>query len=57
MCSQNISLLITPDYVEIHFPDGSVQRCATPKHAIRQLVQTNVDTSASTVEQGAEIWL
>lgn len=56
LCSQNISLLMTPDYVEIHFPDGSVQRCATPKRAITQMVQTNVDTSASAVEQGAEIW-
>ena len=56
MCSQNISVLMTPEYVDITFQDGSAQRCATPKQAIRQLVQTTAGSPDSGSEGGAEIW-
>lgn len=47
---------MAPDYVDITFPDGSVQRCATPKLAIRQMVQAAGTPSDPADEQGAEIW-
>ena len=55
MCAQNVSLLMTPDYVDVTFPDGSVYRCATPRRAMRQMLQT-VDLSDPVGTQKAEIW-
>ena len=46
---------MAPDHVDITFPDGSVQRCATPKSAIKQMIQANAPSSAPINENGAEI--
>ena len=55
LCTLNVSLLLTPDSVDIRFPNGKVCRCATPKNALWQLTQT----LSGVPEEGmsdAEIW-
>ena len=57
LCELNLSLLLTPDFVDVKFPDGKTYRCATPKKAMGQLTQLvtegHVDDKSL---PDAEIW-